>query len=146
MKQIISLMSLFVFLSLPSCVSKPPDGPMCRNLKSKITMTKDEFGLPVKNIRWNPVCEKEIGEASCGRCTWTISDKVQYVGEGKLHWLYGKPWSQVQDEAVICPSEHFAQLKAYTVKSCKKINCDKEIPRWQVKLDALDSVGMQPKP
>lgn len=145
MKQIISLMSLFISLSLLSC-NKPPDTPWCRNLSSKTIMTKDEFGLPVKTIRWNPDCAKNINEATCGRCTWSISDKVTYVGEDPTHFLYGKPWSQIQAEAVICPSEGFAQNKAFIIKSCKQTNCDKQIPRWQIKLDSLDSLGAQPQP
>ena len=135
----ISLTSLSVLLS--SCVSKPKDSPFCRQLHSKTTVVKDAFGIPVTTIRANPDCAKNINEPDCLRCAWLISDKVQYVGEAPGTWLYGKPKKKILEEAVIAPSESFAAQKAYIVKACKAANCDKEIPKWRVKLDSLDSIA-----
>ncbi len=133
---LISLLSL-----LSSCAIKPPDGPVCRPLNAKRIVTKDPFGIPVEKIRPNPVCIAEIGEPECGRCTWTISDRVKFIGESEDHHLYGKPWSLIKIEAVIMPSEYFAGLKSYIVKSCKELKCDDQIPRWRIKVDSIDSVG-----
>lgn len=137
MKHLLSLTILCVLLS--SC-NRPPDVPVCRPLDAKITEKRDAFGIIVREIRANPVCDKEIKEPSCGRCVWTISDKVQYVGEAKERWIYGKPWSRIRVEALVTPTESWAKIKANIVKSCKETNCDEQIPRWRVKLDSLDSI------
>lgn len=138
MKLIISLSSLLILLS--SC-TKPPDVPACRPLTQRTIEYRDEFGIPVRKSYPNPTCVKMIGEPQCGYCIWTISSRVQYVGEAKKWHLYGKPWSRVMTEMVLMPSEGYARMKAYIIRNCKKHNdCNKNIDSWRVKLDALDSL------
>lgn len=139
MKRIISSISLLILLS--SCAT-PPDVPACRSHAQRVIETKDDFGIPVKEIRPNPVCMKQIGEPACGYCTWSITEKSAYIGEKKEHRLYGKPWSQILLESVKIPSEAYAEYKAYIIKICKKNNdCNADIGKWRVKLDSLDSIG-----
>lgn len=142
MRPIISFSSLII-LQL-SCTTL--DVPVCRELKSKITVTKDAFGIPTTTIRANPKCAKAIGEASCGYCTWTNSDKDQWVGENKKTWLYDEPWSKIKDEGTIAPSQSMAKLKAAINTQCRDDNgptggmCG-DAGKWRVKLDSLDSIG-----
>lgn len=92
--------------------------------------------------RPNPTCLKEVGEMSCGFCVWTISQKSQFVGEGDKYKLNGKPWSQIKREMIGMPLESYAKFKAFTINMCKKTNdCSKDIDKWRVKLDSLDSIG-----
>lgn len=122
------------------------DVPICRELRSRTTVVKDQFGIPVTTIRANPVCAKAIGEVTCGYCTWTQSDKNQYVGEAKKTWLYDSPWHQIKDEGVITPSQSLAKLKAAINDKCRTDEgpaggqCG-DIGKWRVKLDSLDSIG-----
>jgi hypothetical protein len=92
------------------------------------------------------VCAKQIGEATCGYCTWTNSDKTQYVGEAKKTWLYKQPWSKIKDLGVITPNESLAKLKEAINSQCRDDDgpigdqC-KDAGSWRVKLDSLDSIG-----
>lgn len=143
MKRIIILATLSGLVL--SCTSI--DVPMCRKLKSKTVITKDEFGIPSITVRSNPKCAKAIGEPTCGYCEWTLTDKHQWVGENKKHWLYGKPWSQIDEEATIVPSESMAKVKSELNKNCRDDDgpvgghC-KDAGKWRVKLDSLDSIGI----
>lgn len=137
MKQIISLSSLLILLS--SC-TRPPDVPACRPLTQRVVEHRDEFGIPVRSFEANPMCVKQIGEPACGYCVWTISSKVQYVGENPKWHLFKKPWSKILSEMVLMPSESYAQMKSYIIKNCKKHNdCNQDIDKWRIKLDSLDS-------
>jgi hypothetical protein len=103
-----------------------------------------DIGL-VKLDRPNPVCMREIGEATCGYCVWSIKTKPQFVGENPAHHLLvgktRKPWSQVRAEAALVPPETVGQLKAYIINECKQSGkCDQKIKNWRVKVDALDSL------
>lgn len=136
------LTMLFVIslILLCSC-SDPPDVPSCRTLETK-PETKEVPGFGKITLqRPNPVCEKKIKEIRCGYCVWTISDKEQYVGEAKETWLYKKPWSKLEEQAVKMPPEAYAEFKAWVINMCKKSNeCNAKITHWRVKLDALDSL------
>lgn len=109
----------------------------------KKVLIKDETGLPVLDPRGrklydyrpNPVCMREIKEAECGRCSWTISEKTQYVGEAKETWLDGLSWTDIKDTAVILPAKSAAQVKAYILNQCKKTDCNKDISKWRIKID-----------
>jgi len=127
-------------LLLSSCVSVPPDGPVCRPLVERVIEQKDAFGVVTKIVRPNPKCMKSCGEARCGYCVWMMSDRTQYVGEDKKFWLYGKPWSQIQQEATVVPSEFMARLNAHMIKACKESGCDQQVNKWRVKWDSLDSI------
>lgn len=142
MRRIIILVSLQSLVL--SCASI--DVPLCRKLNSKTTVTKDEFGIPSTVVRSNPKCAKQIGEPDCGYCTWTQSDREQYVGENKKTWLYGKPWSLIFAESFIVPSESMAKVKSELNKNCRDDDgplgghCQ-DAGKWRVKLDSLDSIG-----
>lgn len=129
-----------IALSLNSCVSVPPDGPVCRPLIERVIEQKDAFGVITKVVRPNPKCMKACGEPRCGFCVWMMSDRTQYVAEAKKFHLYGKPWSQIQQESTIVPSEFMARLNAHLIKVCKETNCDQQVNRWRVKWDSLDSI------
>ena len=125
-------------ISLVSCSTLNVDEPIGIPLKPIITVKKDAFGIDVTTVRPNPVCMKEIREPSCGYYAWTISDREQYVGEAKATWLFGKPWSVLQDEAIYTPSETQAKIKEAIINTCKKYKtCDQRISRWRVKTDKL---------
>jgi len=122
-------------LGLSGC-SSPPDVPLCRELLPKVIEEKDIFGVPTKRIVPNPVCMEQLKEPVCGRCTWTISDKTQYVGESKASSLFGQTWSQVKNTSLLTPSDSIAKIKAYIINECKKNgSCEEDITRWKVKLD-----------
>jgi hypothetical protein len=138
MKRIISLSSWLILLS--SCTA-PPDVSVCRSLTQSVTEVRDSFGIPVRTVRANPMCVKMIGEPQCGYCVWTISSRVQYVGESEKYHLYGKPWSVILREMILMPSESYAKAKAYIIKNCKKHgDCNRDIDKWRIKLDSLDSI------
>ena len=137
MKRTMLLISSLVCLS--SCKNLP-DVPWCRPLNAKRWVVTDAFGIEIKHVRANPVCMKEIQEIECGYCKWTLSERSQYVGDGPSTHLYGKPWSQLREEAVYVPSEAAAEVKSKIVSQCKRTNCDRIVPRWRVKLDSFDSV------
>lgn len=126
-----------LFVLLLSACSDIPDVPSCRPLDSK----KQTFDIPdigkISVDRANPVCLKEIKEIRCGFCVWSVSDKTQYVGEDKKTWLYGKPWSVIELEAIKTPPESYARIKAYVMDECKRTNQCDDVARWRIKLDSL---------
>lgn len=135
-------MKLFItlfILALSGCVV-PPDVPVCRPLEIK---WEKKFVEGVGNIvveRPNPKCVETIKEPTCGFCVWTISNKSAYVGEAKSTWIYGKPWSTIKREAVLAPPETYAKVKGFIIDICKKSgDCSKDITRWRLKFNALDS-------
>ena len=133
-------------LLLSACAT-PPDTPFCRKLTGQVIEKRDEFGIPTRTLRPNPKCMEQIGEPECGSCKWTISDRRRFVGEDKKNHLYGKPWTQILAEAAIVPSEGVAEMKSYIIKNCKKHgDCNRNIDRWRVKLDAIDSIDDAVKP
>lgn len=138
MKHLKRSVILFVFL-LSGCEIRPPDGPVCRELKPIVIETPDAFGVITKLIRPNPVCAQKIRESTCGECVWTVSDRVQFVGENNQHWLDGDPWSVVKSRALLMPPKTQAKQKKFVLDICKKYpsNCDSAIPRWRVKVDQI---------
>ena len=139
MLRILLLSVSFVFLV--SCSVKPPDGPICRELKV-IIEKKDVPNIgPIVWERPNPLCMEKISESTCGYCVWTVSNKVQFVGDKPETYLYKKSWSQIKTEAVVVPSEFYADVKGAFINMCKKYKeCSDEIARWRIKLDSIDSV------
>lgn len=129
-------------LVLSGCAGLPvPDVPFCRPLDPIYVKRVDAFGIKVTDERPNPVCRKEIGEKKCGFCAWTVSDKTQYVGEAPKTHLNKKPWSQLQAESLLTPSESLAAIKESYMVGCKKYGCSApDAARWRIKLDSLDSV------
>lgn len=147
-KSLLLLSSLCLLLS--SCAGlQPPDVPGCTPLNSKLvnwhppmTPATRADGLV---YRPNPVCMAEIGEGDCGKCVFTISEKPIYVGDKPEHHFNKKPWSQLRKKCVLLPAaESYAPLKAFFINACKQmgsLGACKDIAKWRVKLDSLDSVG-----
>ncbi len=124
---------------LLSCAGlEVPDVPICRPLQKIVYTHKDPFGIPVTDIRPNPLCVKSVGAPECGFCAYTLSNKQIYVGETKEHLLYGKTWSQMQDESLTLPTESMAAIKSSFINGCKQYGCnDNAVANWRVKFDSL---------
>ena len=134
------LLALSVLI-LSACV-QPPDFAVCRPLEMR-SETKLVDGIGQITVpRPNPKCMATIGESVCGFCVWTISNKIQYVGESKKTWHRGKPWSRIRKEAALVPAEDFAKVKEFVINICKKSEeCNKDIERWRLKLDVFSNAG-----
>ncbi len=120
----------------------------CVGLESMTVVWKPPMAPPEKIgdtlvKRPNPVCMDEIGEAECGYCRYTISDKVIYVGEQPEHQFNSKPWSKLKKHAILFPAEEsYAPMKAFGINACKSMgSCNKDIAKWRIKLDSFDSIG-----
>jgi len=121
--------------SLSNCATKPPDVPVCEDLVPRLSQDK-ETGHIVQTA--SPTCAREVGEISCGHCVLVVSGREFFVGEGKDHLLNGKPWSQIKASSVLLPAvESYAPLAEYVLDSCKRVNCDSDVTRFTVKLDAI---------
>lgn len=95
--------------------------------------------------RPNPVCMAKIGEASCGYCVFTITEKEIFVGELPKNRFNKKGWKELKRKSVLFPAqESYAPLKAFAINSCKEMGsvgpCE-NIAQWRVKLDSLDSIS-----
>lgn len=124
---------------LLSCTPKPPDVPVCEDLKEHI-MVDPVTGHMFESA--SPTCQKEVGEATCGHCTYIVSGKEIYIGDSEAHRFNGKPWSQIRDESILVPAkESYAPIAAYMINSCKKLNCNDDVARFKVKVDTLKSIG-----
>ena len=123
---------LTVWLSTQSsCAVMPPDIFACKSLDPVVINGET---MP------SPTCKRGIGEARCGYCTYTISEKSFIVGNEPQNHYDGRSWDQMVDRAVILPAkESYAPLKAYIINSCKASNCDALISGWRFKLEELDA-------
>lgn len=144
------LLALTTFV-LGGCTSfiktQVPDVPICRHLDTR-PQTKIINGQTFTVQRPNPMCMKAIGEARCGFCVYSVSEKQTYVGDKWNHLLLvagkKKTWSTIQEEAMTVPAESQAATKAFAVNVCKATkSCGQEIDRWRLKLDSLDSIARQ---
>jgi hypothetical protein len=126
-------------LLLSACVSVPPDVPVFEHLSQRLA-TDPLTGHMI--LRPSPVCAKEIGEPECGHGVFLMSGKQFFVGEEKVHWFNGKPWSQLKRESVIVPAEEsYAPLATYIINSCAQAHCNDQVSRFKVRLDELRGVG-----
>ena len=122
-----------------NCAPKPPDVPVCENLAQRLAMDPETEHL---TLTPSPTCEKQIGESECGHCTYIVSGKEVYVGDGAGHGLNGKSWTQVKLESVYVPAvESFGPLSDYIINACKKMNCNSQVDAFKVKTDSLKDVG-----
>lgn len=76
------------------------------------------------------------------RCKFTLSDRVEFVGEEKQNWKdFGKglkPMSQYEAEAIILPAEEsYAPLSVDLINLCKMSNCNKDVTKFKVKMDSI---------
>lgn len=130
---------LLWFLVIEACAPKPPDVPVCEYLAQRLVTDPVTGHLLLKA---SPTCEKQIGEVECGHCTYIVSGREIYVGEGKDHLLNGKSWLQIKSQSIYVPaSESFAPLEDYIINSCKKMNCNDQVDAFKIKLDSLKDVS-----
>lgn len=139
MRQILNLFSLFGFLFNFGCSGlSVPDVPIGRSLDPIYIKRIDGFGIEVHDKRPNPVCMKEISEPECGFFSWTVSDKIQFVGEKKETWMNGLPWSKVKEESLFLPIESMQKIKESFIVGCKKYGCSNaDISKWRIKMDSV---------
>lgn len=96
-------------------------------------------------LQGSPTCEKQINEVACGHCTYIVSGKEIYIGDHAPHLFNGKTWSEIKLESIYVPAvESYAPLSNYIINSCKKMNCDKQVDAFKIKLNSLDAVGGKP--
>lgn len=135
MKYLLSILSL---LLVTSCTIKPPDVPVCENLTQHLVIDPVTEHLVLVP---SPTCKKQINEIECGHCTYIVSGKEIYVGEGATHLLNGKTWTRIKLESIYVPSaESFGPLSDYLINSCKKMNCDQQIEAFKIKLNSLNGI------
>lgn len=139
LKQTRLLPLILLLLWAINCVPKPPDVPVCEDLSIFFTIDADTGH---ELLHGSPACVANINENQCGHCTYIVSGKEIYVGEQKAHQFNGKPWSQVKRESIYVPAaESYAPIQAYIINSCKRLNCDKQVDAFKVKLDSLNGIG-----
>lgn len=132
MKSLVLIISLFL---LSACNVTPPDVPVCEPLYQKLSNDPDTGHMILVP---SPTCESQIGEIECGHCTYIMSGKEVYIGEGSAHWLNGKPWNLIKKQSVLVPAqESFAPLEAYIINSCKKMGCNNQVDAFKIKLNSL---------
>lgn len=131
-------LALMPLLLSVSCNVTPPDVPVCEYLTQHMSMdpvTKHLLLTP------SPTCETQIGEPECGHCTYIMSGKEIYLGEGLAHLLNKKPWSAVRAESVYVPAvESFAPIETYIINSCKKMNCNNQVDAFKIKINSLNGI------
>jgi hypothetical protein len=114
-------------------VSAPPDVVVWTPLEQRMSVD------PVTKhilIRPSPLCMEKIKEPECGQGVGIMSGKEYVVGE--KHLFSGKPWSQLRAESIMCPAkECYAPLSNYIINQCKANNCNEEVNKFKVKLDAI---------
>jgi hypothetical protein len=92
-------------------------------------------------LQGSPTCEKQIGEVSCGHCTYIVSGKEIYVGERAPNLLNGKSWSQIKLESVYVPAvESYGPLSDYIIDACNKMKCNSQVDAFKVKIDSLNTI------
>lgn len=129
---------ILLLLSEINCVPKPPDVPVCENLTQRVAI--DEITDHLILIP-SPTCRKQTGDPECGHCTYIVSGKEIYVGEGKDHLLNGKTWNRIKLESIYVPAaESFAPLSEYIINSCKKLNCNDQVDAFKVKINQLQEI------
>lgn len=128
-----------LFSLLPSCGPKPPDIFVFENMQQKLSidpLTQHLILTP------SPTCMKEISEVECGHGVSIVSGREIFVGENEKSLFKGKPWSKLKLESVYIPAvESYAPLAVYVITSCKKMNCNKEVDAFRVKLNSLNGIS-----
>lgn len=129
---------ILLSFSAINCVPKPPDVPVCENLTQHVAIDAITDHLVLIP---SPTCRKQTGDPECGHCTYMVSGKEIYVGEGKDHLLNGKTWSRIKLESIYVPAvESFGPLSEYIINSCKKLNCNDQVDALKVKINKLSEV------
>lgn len=137
------LLFAILCLSQISCAPKPPDVPACEHLAQRLAQDLVSGHLLLTP---SPTCTKEIGEPECGHCVYIVTGREMFLGEKEGHWLNGKPWSKIRQEAVYLPAvEAYAPLASYIINSCKKMHCSDDVDKFRIKLDSLNGVSAASK-
>lgn len=133
------LVLMLLSLSLIRCTPTPPDVPVCENLEQHLGTDPVTKHLILKP---SPTCMKQLGEPECGHCTWIMSKKEAYVGEGAKFLLSGKKWSQIKAESIYVPAiESYSPIAQYIINSCEKMNCSDQVDLFKVKIDSLNGIS-----
>lgn len=135
------LFTILCFLALNACTIKPPDVYVFEPLDQHQYV---DPGTDHIFLEPSPTCVAKINEPACGHGVSIMSGQDLYVGEKTLY--KGKKWSELRAEAVLLPAvESYAPLEAYIINACKKMNCDKQVDSFKVKLDELNGVSAATK-
>lgn len=68
---------------------------------------------------------------------YTMSGKEITVDE--THKLNGKTWWEQRPAMLQMPASSWVSIKAWIIKSCKKMNCDSAVTSWERTLETVDS-------
>lgn len=69
-----------------------------------------------------------------GWCTWTVSEKEQFVDDNNK--LNGETWWEQRPAFVLVPPLSWVEIKTSFIKLCKKNgNCNKDIAKWERKFN-----------
>jgi hypothetical protein len=127
------------FYLLTSCAPNPPDVPACEHLGQHL-FQDPKTGHQM--LAASPTCMKQIHEAECGHCIYTITGRETFLGEMPGHGLNGKKWSQIRAESIYLPAvESYAPIKTYIVDACAKMNCNDQVSAFRVKINALNGIA-----
>jgi hypothetical protein len=84
---------------------------------------------------------KQIGERFCGACSHIVSGRRKFIGNKKENYFNEKSWDTLKEQSILVPAEEsYAPLAAHIINSCKRSNCNKQINKFKVKIDELESV------
>lgn len=60
------------------------------------------------------------------------------INVDETHKLNGKTWWEGRVAMIQMPASSYAQLKAWIIKTCKKVNCDTAVTSWERTLETVD--------
>lgn len=66
----------------------------------------------------------------------TVSGQEMIIDD--THLLDGKTWFDLKPTMVYVPSDSWAKIKAFIIKSCKNNNNCKQISSWERSINAID--------
>lgn len=71
-----------------------------------------------RDISSQQLCIKETDSLICGYCSYTLSEKNEYIG--------GLKWNEIRQTSVLMPAESYGKVKEFIKNSCKQSNgCSK---------------------
>lgn len=89
-------------------------------------------------LKDSPIC-KEI-TPDRGTCVHILSGKQYEVNE--INKLDGKTWWEMRPLFIQVPSQTWADIKAFIIKTCKKYkNCGEEVPSWDRTIQTVDDMA-----
>lgn len=131
------LLSISLWL-LGSCALTPPDVYVFEPLDQFVGIDDATGHLVVKA---SPTCWEKIQELYCGHGVAIMTGDQIFIGNEEKHFFNGKSWDTLRNQSVLVPAvESYAPIATYIINSCKKLNCSKDVTKFQVKLDELSSI------